>query len=323
MDDFRRMIQYFSAFFIPSLQPQSTSEGISRSVFFSWMGFVTGGGLLGSLLYGFGNKYRYTVRNIRLSFEDLPKAFKGFKIVHISDIHSGSFTDPNAVKRGVHLINQQNADLILFTGDLVNYDASEMYPYMSIFKSLSSRYGVWSTLGNHDYGFHNGGSTIDIEELHMKNASEVEKIHHELGWKLLRNTNVAIEKDNEQLVIIGVENISTRAGFPSYGNLEKAYQGIDHIPFKILMSHDPSHWNSEVTQTFHDIQLTLSGHTHGMQFGFEIPGFKWSPVKYMYKQWAGLYQEKNQKLYVNRGFGFIGYPGRVGILPEITVLELE
>ncbi|MFN5335151.1 MAG: metallophosphoesterase [Bacteroidota bacterium] len=322
IDDFRRLIQYFGAFFIPALKPQSANEGISRSVFFSWMGFVTGGGLLGSLLYGFGNKYRYAVRNVHLSFENLPNVFKGLKIVHISDIHSGSFTDPQAVQRGVHLINQQNADLILFTGDLVNYDASEMYPYISMFKSLSSRYGIWSTLGNHDYGFHKGGSSEDMKALHMKNALEVENIHNQLGWKLLRNENIIIEKDNHQLAIIGVENISARSGFPSYGNLEKAYQGIDHIPFKILMSHDPSHWNAEVTKSYHDIQLTLSGHTHGMQFGFEIPGFRWSPVKYIYKQWAGLYQDKNQKLYVNRGFGFIGYPGRVGILPEITVLEL-
>jgi len=322
IDDLRRMLQYLTSFIVPSLKPQSSGEGITRSVFFSWVGFVTGGGLLGSLLYGFGNKYRYTVRNVRLNFEELPKAFKGLKIVHISDIHSGSFNDAAAVQRGIDLINQQNADLILFTGDLVNYEASEMNPYLSIFKTLKANFGVWATLGNHDYGFHKSGVSHNIKALHMKNASEVEQIHHQLGWKLLRNENITIEKENAQLSIIGVENISSRAGFPSYGNLPKAIQGTEHIPFKILMTHDPSHWNAEVTRSYQNIQLTLSGHTHGMQFGFEIPGFKWSPVKYIYKQWAGLYQENNQKLYVNRGFGFIGYPGRVGILPEITVIEL-
>lgn len=322
IDDMRRMLQFLASFFVPALKPSASEEGISRSVFFSWMGFITGGGILGSLLYGFGNKYRYTVKNVHLSFIDLPKAFKGFKIVHISDIHCGSFNDTLAVQRGIDLINQQNADLILFTGDLVNYSANEMYPYISMFKSLQSRYGVWATLGNHDYGFPKIGVYEDIKEMHMKNASEVEKIHDQLGWKLLRNANFTIEKDDDRLAVIGVDNISARAGFPSYGNLERAYRGIEHIPFKILMSHDPSHWNAEVTNAYHNIQLTLSGHTHGMQFGLEIPGFRWSPVKYIYKQWAGLYKEKNQHLYVNRGFGFIGYPGRVGILPEITVLEL-
>jgi predicted MPP superfamily phosphohydrolase len=158
--------------------------------------------------------------------------------------------------------------------------------------------------------------------MHMKNAQAVADMHRQLGWKLLRNDSAIIEKDTHQLAIIGVENTSARIGFPSYGNLTQASQSVAHIPFKILMTHDPSHWNAEVTSNFKNIPLTLSGHTHGMQFGFEIPGFRWSPVKYMYKQWAGLYHENEQKLYVNRGFGFIGYPGRVGILPEITVIEL-
>ena len=323
IDDLRRILQYMASWFIPSLLPNDTSDStISRSVFFSWMGFVTGGGLLGSLIYGFGNKYRYTVRNIKMKDDNLPAAFKGYKIVHISDIHSGSFTDPHAVQKGIDLINRQEADLILFTGDLVNYTASEMEPYIPIFKQLKGKYGTISVLGNHDYGFPRGQTKSDITEMHMANAYEIQKTHNVLGWKLLRNESLTLSKDDDHIAIIGVENISARSGFPSYGDLSKAYEKAKHIPFKILLSHDPSHWDAEVTSYFKDIQLTLSGHTHGMQFGFEIPGFKWSPVKYIYKQWAGLYHKKDQKLYVNRGFGFIGYPGRVGILPEITVIEL-
>ena len=323
IDDIRRMLQYMASFFIPSLKADDAAGGgISRSVFLSWMGFVTGGGLLGSLIYGFGNRYRYSVKKIRLRLENLPAVFKGYKIVHISDIHSGSLTDFAAVQRGIELINREEADLILFTGDLVNYTAKEMDPYVPLFQKLKGKNGTISILGNHDYGFPKRQADTDILELHMANAYEIEKIHNALGWKLLRNDSVSITKGEDQIAIIGVENISARAGFPSYGDLTKAYEKSKNIPFKILMSHDPSHWNAEVTTNFQDIQLTLSGHTHGMQFGLEIPGFKWSPVKYIYKQWAGLYQENHQNLYVNRGFGFIGYPGRVGILPEITVMEL-
>jgi predicted MPP superfamily phosphohydrolase len=323
IDDLRRAIQYMASVFVPSLKPVNENGGISRSVFLSWMGFVTGGGLMGSLLYGFGNKYRYTVKNIRLQFPNLPKVFKGFKLVHISDIHSGSFNDPLSVKRGIELINQQQPDLILFTGDLVNYQADEMSPYINLFRTLQAPYGVYATLGNHDYGFHGKGIGTDIRQIHKENADAVERVHQKLGWKLLRNKHVILKKETASVALIGVENISAKSGFPSYGDLISAYSGTKSVPFKILMSHDPSHWNAEVTSIFKDIDLTLSGHTHGMQFGVEIPGFRWSPVKYLYKQWAGLYEQGDQKLYVNRGFGFIGYPGRVGILPEITVIELS
>jgi predicted MPP superfamily phosphohydrolase len=323
VDDLRRCFQYLGSFWIPALKPSGDQSGISRSVFMSWIGLITGGGLFTSLLYGFGNKYKYTVKNIPLSFKSLPKAFKGFKIVHISDIHSGSFTDIKAVQKGIDLINQQNADLILFTGDLVNYQSMEMEPYIDMFKSLKASHGVYSILGNHDYGFPNKEKSFDIKSMHLTNANAVASVHERLGWKLLRNDNVLIENEGVSIAVLGLENISAKVGFPSYGNLKKAYSGSENIPFKILMTHDPSHWESEVTSAFKEIPLTLSGHTHGMQFGVELPGFRWSPVKYVYKQWAGLYRNDQQHLYVNRGFGFIGYPGRVGILPEITVIELS
>ena len=322
LDDLRRGVQYLAGFFIPALKSTTNPGGVSRSIFISWVGLATGGGLFSSLLYGFGNKYKYTLKKISLQFPQLPEAFRGFKIVHISDIHSGSFTDIKAVQKGIDMINQQQADIILFTGDLVNYQAAEMEPYIDIFKSLKANYGVYSILGNHDYGFPNKEKADDIKSLHLRNADAVASVHQRLGWKLLRNDHVMIKKDNEVIALLGVENISAKVGFPSYGNLSAACSGTAHFPFKILMTHDPSHWEAEVTSKFKDIYLTLSGHTHGMQFGVELPGFKWSPVKYVYKQWAGLYNNDHQKLYINRGFGFIGYPGRVGILPEITVIEL-
>ena len=322
IDDLRRAFQYVGSWWVPGWKKEVDNGGISRSVFISWMGLVTGGGLFTSLLYGFGNKYKYTVRKISLHFPNLPASFKGYRIVHISDIHSGSFTDAAAVQKGIDLINRQNPDLILFTGDLVNYQAAEMEPYISMFQQLSAKNGIYATLGNHDYGFPKNGDVVDLKSLHLSNAKAVEEIHQRLGWTLLRNAHVQLQNQNDSIAIIGVENISAKVGFPSYGKLKDAYSGAEPIPFKILMTHDPSHWNAEVTTGFTDIDLTLSGHTHGMQFGVELPGFRWSPVKYVYKQWAGLYESGLQKLYVNRGFGFIGYPGRVGILPEISVIEL-
>lgn len=325
VDDTRRIVQWIGSLFIPSWNPKNTGDatGITRSVFLSWAGLAVGGGLFTSLLYGFGNKYKYNLQKIALSFSNLPGAFKGFKIIHISDIHSGSFTDKQAVMRGIEKINQQNADIILFTGDLVNNAAEEMKEYMDVFSSLKAKHGVYSTLGNHDFGFPTGATKEEVRQKQISNAEAVQKVHAELGWKLLRNEHVLIEKNGEQIALMGVDNTSAKANFPSFGKLPETHAPAKETPFKILMSHDPSHWNAEITSTFTDIDLTLAGHTHGMQFGVEIPGFKWSPVKYVYKQWAGLYEQANQKLYVNRGFGFIGYPGRVGILPEITLIELS
>ena len=326
IDDIRRLIQWASGklFFRNTEGETITSDGISRSVFLSWVGLGIGGGLFSTLMYGFSNKYNYKIRRVQLSFENLPKSFKGLKIVQISDIHSGSFTNKKAVDHGIDMILKENADLILFTGDLVNDRAIEMIDYTDIFSRLKAPMGVYSILGNHDYGdyYYGAHATGEMAIEKEKNLEHVKQIHAQLGWRLLLDEHVPLEKNNEKIALIGVQNISGRKTFHSYGDLSKAYAGSEIYPFKILMSHDPSHWDKEVTNKYTDIDLTLAGHTHGMQFGVEIPGFKWSPVQYVYKEWAGLYEEGKQKIYVNRGYGFIGYPGRVGILPEITVIEL-
>ena len=322
IDDLRRLVQWIVMRFVSrstEVAAASGGEGISRSVFLSWLGLGVGGTLLTSWLYGFRNKYNYQVRRITLSFNNLPAAFRGFRMVHISDIHSGSFTDPSAVLRGVEIINSQHPDVILFTGDLVNDRATEMQPYVDIFSKLSAPHGVFSTFGNHDYGDYARWPS-DADK--AANQERLKGIHAQMGWRLLWDEHVLVERGGEKIAIAGVQNTSGRSSFRSYGNLAKAATFYEDVPFKILLSHDPSHWDVEVRRKFPDIDLTLSGHTHGMQFGVELPGFRWSPVQWVYKQWAGLYEEGKQKLYVNRGFGFIGYPGRVGILPEITVIEL-
>lgn len=321
IDDLRRGVQWLAGKLFTGKGADVSAagaEGISRSVFLSWAGMIAGGGLFGTLVYGFGNKYRYQVHRRQLSYDNLPPAFKGFKVVHISDIHSGSFNDKKAVMKGIDKILKEKPDIILFTGDLVNNVASEMDDYMDVFCRLQAPMGVYSTLGNHDYGDYVQWNSP--EEKH-DNLERLKAIHGELGWRLLMNEHVILERGGQQITLLGIENWSAKARFPKYGDLEKAYNGTTPEAFKILMSHDPSHWKAQILEKYPDISLTLSGHTHGMQFGVEIPGLKWSPVQYVYKEWAGLYEKDNQKLYVNRGYGFLGYPGRVGILPEITVLE--
>ena len=322
-DDLRRIILWAYQAFVPvqDAGKGGQTDGITRSQFLSWVGLAMGGGLFSSLLYGFGNKYKYQLEKLLLPIAQLPAVFKGLRIVHVSDIHSGSFTDAAAVQKGIEKINAQQPDLILFTGDLVNYAADEMQPYMHLFSQLKATYGVYATLGNHDYGFPQGETKEARVQMQLQNAEKVKAVHRALGWQTLSNTHVLLEKEGERIALLGVDNISAKVGFPSFGNLSQAYQGTADVPVKILMSHDPSHWDKEVRQ-YPDIQLTLSGHTHGMQFGVSIPGFRWSPVQYVYRQWAGLYSENQQHIYVNRGFGFIGYPGRVGMLPEITLIEL-
>jgi predicted MPP superfamily phosphohydrolase len=347
VDDIRRIIQWVAGkiFYNNPEISDMTSDGISRSAFLSWLGLAAGGTLFGSLLYGFSNKYNYQVKRIKLAYDNLPAAFKGLKIVHISDIHSGSFTDKKAVLHGVEKIMKEKADLILFTGDIVNDRADEMEDYKDVFNQLKAPMGVYSTLGNHDYGDYvswpdrdeNHRAKERAEDRHLltplqqKNLDNLKNIHAGMGWNLLLDEYVSIKKGDDEIALLGVQNISgtgeqslshKRGRFHSYGSLAKAHAGTERYSFKILMSHDPSHWDGEIKPKYADIDLTLSGHTHGMQFGVEIPGFKWSPVQYMYKQWDGLYEDGKQKLYVNPGYGFIGYPGRVGILPEITVIEL-
>jgi predicted MPP superfamily phosphohydrolase len=293
-------------------------QGIPRSTFLSWLGLGLGGTLFGTLLFGFGNKYNYQIKKIKLSFKNLPEAFKGMRMVHISDIHSGSFQDIRAVNKGIDLILKQQPDLIVFTGDLVNDRAAEMEPYQNSFGRLTAPLGVFSTLGNHDYGDYVQWPTAQAK---IDNLEALKKVHANMGWRLLMNEHVLLEKNGEKIALLGIENWGAKARFPKYGKMDLAYPGTENVPFKILLSHDPSHWDAQILAEYPGIDLMLSGHTHGMQFGLENPYFKWSPVQWMYKQWAGLYEQGAQKLYVNRGYGFIGYPGRVGILPEITVIE--
>ncbi len=323
VDDIRRLIQWSAGklLYTNTEGSQMNDDGISRSVFLSWLGLAAGSTLFGSLVYGFSNKYNYQVKRLKLSFDNLPASFNGLKIVQFSDVHSGSFTNKKAVEHGIEKIMAEKADLIIFSGDLVNNMATEMGQYIDIFSKIKAPLGVYSTFGNHDYGDYVSWPVDGVtKEQNLKNLANV---HASLGWRLLMNEHVVIEKNGEEIAVIGIENWSNKARFPKYGDMAKAYAGTEKYPFKVLISHDPSHWDAQVRPQYGDVDLMFSGHTHGMQFGIEIPGFKWSPVQYVYKEWAGLYEEGKQKLYVNRGFGFIGYPGRVGILPEITVIELS
>ena len=273
-----------------------------------------------SLLYGmYRGKYNYKVLSYNLEFEDLPDAFDGFKITQISDIHSGSFDNQTKVKYGVDLVNQQKSDLVLFTGDLVNNRADEIKPWIKIFNKIKAEFGVFSILGNHDYGDY---MRWESPAAKRKNMEDLYDAHNEMGWDLLLNESRYIEKDGERLAIIGVENWGS--GFKKAGDLNKALNKVSEKDFKILLTHDPSHWEAQVIPHPFKIHLTLSGHTHGMQFGIEIPGvIKWSPAKWRYKQWAGLYGENKQYLNVNRGFGYLAYPGRVGMWPEVSVITLS
>lgn len=322
MDDIRRGIVWLITFFSTKSGTHFADNGaetISRSLFLSWMGIGMSITLMGILLYGFGNKYNYQIKYIRLQFANLPNAFKGLRIAQISDIHSGSFNNKQAVAHGVNMLLQQKPDLVLFTGDLVNDRYEEMNDYMDVFEKVKAPMGVYSTLGNHDYGDYVQWPSIQAKQL---NLEKLKAVHAALGWRLLMNEHAILEKNGDAIALLGIENWGAKGRFPKYGKMEEAYPGTEKYSFKILMSHDPSHWDAEVRTKYPDIDLTLSGHTHGMQFGVETPFFKWSPVQWMYKQWAGLYQEGSQYLYVNRGYGFIGYPGRVGFLPEITIIEL-
>ncbi|HUZ57882.1 MAG TPA: metallophosphoesterase [Hanamia sp.] len=322
IDDVRRLIQWTAGkvFFRNTEIATMSGDGISRSVFLNWLGLAAGGTLFGSLIYGFSNKYKYTVKRIKLSYDNLPAGFKGMKIVHFSDVHSGSFMNKKAVMHGVEKIIAENGDLVIFSGDLVNDRATEMKNYMDVFNKIKAPMGVYSTFGNHDYGDYAKWPYEGVTK--EQNLINLAKVHEQLGWRLMMDEHVELERNGDKIALIGIQNWSAKARFPKYGNMKKAYSGSEKYPFKILISHDPSHWDAQVRPEYSDVDLTLSGHTHGMQFGVEIPGFKWSPVQYIYKEWDGLYEEGKQKLYVNPGFGFIGYPGRVGILAEITVIEL-
>ncbi len=295
-------------------------EAPGRRKFIRHSGLIVAGIPFTSMIYGvLKGRYDFKVTRLKLSFKNLPKSFDGLKIIQISDIHTGSFDSKEAINRGIDLINEQNPDVILFTGDLVNDDSREVVPFIDDFKRLQSRYGVYSTLGNHDYGdYKHWNSKKEKKE----NMDLMYDFHKKMNFQLLNNENAILTKNEESIGIYGVENWGNPP-FPQRGDLDKALNGAEDMPFKILMSHDPTHFTKKIVPHSTHFDLTLSGHTHGMQFGIDIPGFKWSPIKYIYPQWAGLYEEAKQYLYVNRGFGFLGYPGRAGIRPEITVIELN
>ncbi|MEZ4849537.1 MAG: metallophosphoesterase [Bacteroidia bacterium] len=313
------MIQLFSA---PKPDPDNPKKGITRSQFISRTSLVVAGIPFIATIHGIvREKYNYKIHRVKVPIANLPKAFEGMTITQISDVHTGSFDSFNSVKAGIELINEQESDYIFFTGDLVNNMANEIGEYADLYKQLYARGGVFSVLGNHDYGDYVRWENPVEKEDNLKRLMESQR---SFGWNLMMNENQIITKGDHLLAIIGVENYGAKARFAKYGKLDLAYQGAENADLKILLSHDPSHWDAQVRPEYGDIDLTLSGHTHGFQFGVEIPGFvKWSPSQFVYDQWAGHYQEGNQHLYVNRGFGFLGFSGRVGIRPEITVLELS
>lgn len=323
LDDLRRLIVWLSIKIAPATKSSfiPSGNGITRSAFLRRVALFMGGTIVTSFLYGITNRYNYQVKRVKISSKKLPVSFRGLKIVQISDIHAGSFDDHKAVAHGISKIMDEKPDIIFFTGDLVNNKAEEIKPYIDLFSQLQAPLGIYSTLGNHDYGDY---MEWPSPEAKAANLNELKSIHGHMGWKLLMNEHLVLERGEDKIAVIGIENWGARAQFVKHGDLRRAYAGLPekNVPFKILLSHDPSHWDAEVIKDYKDIDLTLSGHTHGMQFGIEIPGLKWSPIKYLYKNWAGLARENNQHLYVNRGFGFLGYPGRLGILPEITVIEL-
>ncbi|MCC6181789.1 MAG: metallophosphoesterase [Bacteroidia bacterium] len=326
IDDIIRLFKWIGSKFSSNTitNDNETNNQISRLKFFSYLALTFTIIPAVSLLYGmlFG-AYRYRLHKVKVKSPNLPNAFNGFKIIQLSDIHSGSFLSTQPLQKAFQIVMEQGADLILFTGDLVNNEANETEPHLESYKMLKAPHGVYSILGNHDYGDYKKWSS-EIEKI--ENLNRLKQVQEEAGWKLLINQHVAIEKDGEKIALLGIENWGGNLHFPRYGKLDEAHKGTEEYPFKILLSHDPSHWDMQVTTEtkFRDIDLTLSGHTHGMQLGIEIPGLvKWSPSKFVYKHWAGLYKLENQFLYVNRGLGFLGYPGRLGIWPEITVIELE
>lgn len=318
IDDLRRGVTWL----LNKVSPVRERD-VSRSRFLSAAALIAGGIPLATLTYGVvRNAYRYRRFAVDVPIENLPAGLEGFKIVQISDMHSGSWTRSEPLKNAVKMINDENADVVCFTGDLVNNRADEMLPFVDIFKEIKGKRGVFSILGNHDYGDY---FQWDSPEDKKENMELLYQIHKDLGWDLLRDENRQLDVNGHKIAILGVENWGNAfARFPQKGDIAKAYRGgVENCDCRILMSHDPSHWEARVCPGYPEIDLTLSGHTHGFQFGIEIPGFlKWSPSQYIYKQWAGLYQKGKQYLYVNRGLGFLGYPGRIGILPEISVLTL-
>lgn len=304
-----------------STTQNTTAEPISRSEFLVKAGLVAAAVPLTSLSWGIiSGAYDYQVRRVNLILPNLPKAFDGITMGQISDIHSGSFYNKTAVKGGVEMLLAEKPDFVFFTGDLVNNLTNEVRDYQDIFSKVKAPLGVYSTLGNHDYGDYFFGK--ESSPAKVKNLKDMVDVHKVMGYDLLMNENRRLKIDGEEIGILGIENWGM-GRFPKYGKMEQAVQNTDDLPVKLLLSHDPSHWRGEVLKKYPQIDAMFSGHTHGMQFGVRFKEAQWSPVQYIYKEWAGLYQEQKQQLYVNVGYGFLGYPGRVGILPEITIFTLK
>lgn len=321
IDDTQRLVRWVAKYYTKdTATPATPGEVISRSQFLSQAAMVATAIPFGAMAYGIiSGAHDYRVRRTTIKLPNLPKAFDGFRIAQVSDIHSGSFFNKVAVKGGVEMVLNEKPDAIFFTGDLVNNEASEVKDYIDVFNKLKAPLGVYSVTGNHDYGDYKNWGTKEAKAQNFKDLMEA---HRLLGFDLLMNENRIIDQGGEKLSIIGIENWGA-GRWTKYGKLEEAYKGTEEAATKILLSHDPSHWDAQVRPNFKDIDLMLAGHTHGFQFGVEVGGFKWSPSQYAYKQWAGLYKEDDQYLYVNRGFGYLGYPGRVGMPPEITIIELK
>lgn len=323
MDDIVRLFKWIIDFINPTNQLESTdNKSISRLHFFSQLAVGMAALPFITFIYGmFKSAFDFKIHSVPIILPNLPNSFNGLKIVQISDIHTGSFVSDEPLQKAVELINAQKPDLVLFTGDLVNDRASEVSLHIEALSKISAPMGVFSVLGNHDYGDY---AQWESPMAKAENLAELKRIHHKMGWRLLMNEHVSLTRGMDEIALIGIENWGANLNFPKYGDLHTAHSGTENFPVKLLLSHDPSHWEAQVQKEFKDIDITFSGHTHGFQFGIEIPGWiKWSPSKYIYKQWAGLYQKGQQYIYVNRGLGFLGYPGRVGILPEITVMELR
>ncbi|MBL3657952.1 metallophosphoesterase [Fulvivirga sediminis] len=318
-DDLIRGVKWLVDYF-KSPEPSGKGEPITRTEFLTKTALLAGTVPLVAMSYGIiSGAHDYRFRRKTIYLPNLPKAFDGITIGQVSDIHSGSFFNKTAVKGGVEMLLREKPDIIFFTGDLVNNETKEVRDYINIFDKLHAPLGVYSTTGNHDYGDY---ATWSSAEAKKKNFQDLIAAHKQMGYDLLMNENRFIKVDNEQIAILGNENWGA-GRFSKYGDLDKAYAGSEEAPVKLLLSHDPSHWDAQVRPQHPDIDLMFAGHTHGFQFGVELGDFQWSPAQYAYKQWAGLYQQGEQYLYVNRGFGYIGYPGRVGMPPELTIITLK